>query len=96
MNARCANCGLSFARENGYYLGAMVVSYFAGAFALVPTVLVLKFVLDAEGWLLIAVPVGQILLLGPWMFRYSRLLWLHGEWLWNPEETDAENPGSPP
>ena len=32
MNPTCPHCGLRFEREPGYFLGAMMVAYFVGAF----------------------------------------------------------------
>jgi uncharacterized protein (DUF983 family) len=76
MHARCPVCGLQFEREPGYFVGAMYLSYglaiIATAVVWLPMVLLgrsLGEVLLASGALLIAA--------SPWLFRYSRVLWLH-------------------
>jgi len=77
MNADCPRCVYHFERENGYFLGSMVISYFIGGFSAVPTLMLLIF---AAGWDPLeatAVSCLQILLIHPPLFHFSRLAWLH-------------------
>jgi uncharacterized protein (DUF983 family) len=84
MNSRCAVCGLEFERENGYFLGAMVLSYFVGAAILIPGLIVLRFGLGLPlEWCIAATVLGTFLL-SPFLFRYSRLAWIHGEQFFDP------------
>jgi uncharacterized protein (DUF983 family) len=76
MRTQCPVCGLRFEREPGYFVGAMYLSYglaiIGTAFVWLPMVLLgrsLGEVLLASGALLIVA--------SPWLFRYSRVLWLY-------------------
>ena len=77
MHRRCSECDLAFEREPGYFLGAMYFSYGMGILAVAPLVLALMFwsglPASSIGWL-----AGlELLLLSPWLFRYSRVAWMH-------------------
>lgn len=84
MNTACPVCGLVFEREQGYYTGAMVVSY---AIA-VPTYGLIVIALLLFG---VAPPVALLvggalyLVLAPFIFRYSRVVWLHFDWRIDPD-----------
>lgn len=84
MNVACPGCGLPFERENGYFLGAMMVSYFLGAFSVIPTLLLLRFAFEAELFTLIAIPCLQVVGMNPLLFRYSRVIWLYMDWKSDP------------
>jgi len=74
MNTACPVCGLVFDRESGYFAGAMVLSY-----ALAVPILAA---------MVVALIIGNTayLVLVPFIFRYSRVLWLHLDWLIDPGE----------
>jgi uncharacterized protein (DUF983 family) len=85
MAARCATCGLSFERAQGYWVGAIYVNYGA------TVIIALAGALAAWAWAGIST-AAQLWLWLPfvalfplWFFRYSRSLWLALEWLLNPE-----------
>jgi hypothetical protein len=85
MNEACPLCGYVFGREEGYFTGAMYVSYFLG--------LVLVFALIAILWpmwpshtlaaigALFGVATPMYLVMVPAVFRYSRVVWLHLDWV---------------
>lgn len=79
MNEHCAVCGHRFMREEGFFQGAMYVSYVAGIgeFAVVALVayLWLSRYLGVAMALVIAVLVHLALV--PFLFQYSRVLWAH-------------------
>jgi uncharacterized protein (DUF983 family) len=76
MHARCAACGLVFAREQGYFTGAMYLSYGLGLLATAPVWLPMALLGRPLGEVLPV--VGGLLIAGsPWLFRYARVLWLH-------------------
>ena len=77
MNARCSKCRLVYEREQGYFLGAMVFSYFFACASTVPTIIVLVFAFHASTAALILIPTGQLILMNPLLFRLSRLVWLY-------------------
>ena len=85
MNDACPVCGLVFEREPGYFTGAMVVSYVLAVpilGAMVVGLMVLAH-LDAVPALLIG--DAAYLALVPFIFRYSRVVWLHFDWAIDPE-----------
>ena len=77
MNRTCPACGCPFEREPGYFLGAMYFSYAFAVSAATPLVLALLFWSDLTltqiGW----IAGAELLVLSPWLFRYSRVVWLH-------------------
>jgi uncharacterized protein (DUF983 family) len=85
MNATCPRCGLAFGREPGYYLGAMYFGYGLGA-------LVLGLLLLAAWWIWPAWELHHLLLVAllaflpflPVIFRYSRVIWLHFDHVFDP------------
>ena len=84
MNEPCPHCGLLFEREPGYWTGAMVASYALGVPVLVVIVAALWVL---TGWDILAVLiVGDALFLvaAPFVWRYSRVVWLYVDWLIDP------------
>jgi uncharacterized protein (DUF983 family) len=86
MYERCPCCGLKYEREQGYFLGAMYVSYAMG----VPIVLALVLFY----WKLTAWPLKRLLLASavtfllfvPAIIRYSRIAWLHIDRAFDPDK----------
>jgi hypothetical protein len=84
MEPRCAVCGLKFEREEGYFLGAMYISY---ALALV-TITALAAVLWAwDGHLLRDILWAVLLFipLTPLLTLFSRTLWIYLDQAIDPE-----------
>jgi uncharacterized protein (DUF983 family) len=76
MHARCPMCGLVFAREQGYFTGAMYLSYGLALIVTAPVWLIMVWLERSLGEVLLV--IGPLLLVGsPWLFRYARVLWLH-------------------
>ena len=77
MNERCSHCGLKFEREQGYFLGAMYISY---GLAL-PTIAILAVLLWwlAKLTLLKAIWWGLILFIpfAPMLSFLARVLWIY-------------------
>jgi hypothetical protein len=77
MYSACPACGLIFGRENGYFTGAMIVSYILA----VPLLSLLCWL----AWLVTGWPVEWVILVGglyflpfaPAIFRSSRVIWIH-------------------
>ncbi|MGA7379629.1 MAG: DUF983 domain-containing protein [Terriglobales bacterium] len=90
MQERCPACGLKFEREQGYFLGAMYISY---ALALV-TILGLALILwAATPWSLQKITVLAILIflpLAPTLTLLSRVLWIYLDWAIDPELPSAD------
>jgi hypothetical protein len=85
MNERCPACGHVFGREPGYFLGAMYFGYALGVPVL--GLFLLLAWLQWPDWplyqLLLVALVGFIPLL-PVVFRYSRILWMHFDQMFDP------------
>lgn len=72
----CPECGLSFEREPGYFLGSFYVSYGIGAAVAIPTVLIVILFDVSVGWLFPIVALW-VAVMGPLIVSYSRVLWYH-------------------
>jgi hypothetical protein len=85
MNERCPNCDLKFEREEGYFLGAMYISY---GLALV-TIVALAFLLWAvTPWSLQKIVLWAIVLflpLAPTLTLFARVLWIYLDWVIDPQ-----------
>ncbi|HKZ38667.1 MAG TPA: DUF983 domain-containing protein [Chryseolinea sp.] len=77
MNATCPHCGVRLEPEPGFYQGAMYVGYgfTIGIILLIGAILYLLG--DFEDWVYISVSIGIMLLLVPFNYRYSRILYLY-------------------
>jgi uncharacterized protein (DUF983 family) len=86
MNAVCPVCGLKFDRESGYFAGAMVISYALAVPILAGMVIALITLGGVD--VVVALIIGNTgyLVLVPFIFRYSRVVWLHLDWLIDPAE----------
>ena len=81
MNPACPMCGYDFEREEGYYTGAMYISY-----TLALGLLFAMFGIAVPFWhnysmggvcMLFAILMPPFLVMVPVLFRYSRVVWLH-------------------
>jgi uncharacterized protein (DUF983 family) len=85
MNERCPNCGLKFEREEGYFLGAMYISYGLALITIVGLALLLWAV---TSWSLQKIVVWAIVLFlpaAPTLTLFSRVLWIHLDWVIDPQ-----------
>lgn len=76
MNAFCPSCQLKLEREYGYFTGAMYFSYAMG----IPLIgfLTLALYQFFQTWpLSLGIAWLFFLPLTPWIFRYSRIFWIH-------------------
>jgi len=87
MNERCPCCGLKFEREEGYFLGAMYISYGLGVIVIVA----LGFVLwEFTHWPLKRVVLWAVLIFlptAPSLVLFSRVLWIYLDQAFDPEKT---------
>lgn len=84
MQPKCPECGLSFEREPGFYLGAMYFSYALAILSALPLCLTLFFLDVPPVWNGLA-GAGLISLLSPLLIRYSRVMWLHFDQRFDPQ-----------
>jgi uncharacterized protein (DUF983 family) len=86
MNESCPSCGLSFHREAGYYLGAMYFSYAIACVFIAAATLALVFCFPQhDDRLLVLCAAVLFLPFVPLTFRWSRVLWMHFDQLFDPE-----------
>ena len=76
-NKVCTSCQYAIEREPGYFLAANMISYSAGFLVILPTLMLLMFTFDVSGTWLAIIPSLELILLLPFMFRFSRLFWLY-------------------
>ena len=84
MHEICPVCGLRFEREPGYWTGAMVASYSLGVPVLIALIALVWLI---TRWDLLAVlALADVLFIGtaPIVWRYSRVVWLHLDWVIDP------------
>ena len=77
MNPKCSECGVVFEREDGYFLGSLVLAYFMTGGMVVP---VFSWLLLGAGWELpdaLALCTALIVLSNPVLFYVTRMLWVH-------------------
>ncbi len=85
MLERCPNCDLKFEREQGYFLGAMYISY---GLALITIVVLALLVWASTSWSLQKIILLAILLflpLAPSLTLFSRVLWIYLDRAIDPE-----------
>ena len=77
MHRECPVFGLPFEREQGYFIGAMYISYGAA----IPVYLALYFLVRhlMHRSVLIDISLAMVIFLPfvPFVFRYSRILWIY-------------------
>lgn len=85
MPDKCVNCGQSYQIEDGFYLGAMFVSYAIGV-AIFITFWVATSVLFPEMtyWNQVIVEAIAIIVLFPVNFWFSRIIWINLNVNFNP------------
>ena len=84
MNETCGVCGLRFMREEGYFLGAMYVSYGLGVITVLPVAMVMAVVLGWHLALALTLMALQTLISVPLFLRYSRVIWLYFDQAFDP------------
>jgi uncharacterized protein (DUF983 family) len=78
MNDPCPVCGLIFQREEGYFLGAMYVSYVLSSVLLTVFYFTLGALLPNVGTVLLPLlALVPYLPFVPLVFRYSRVFWVY-------------------
>lgn len=85
MNERCGVCDLKFEREQGYFLGAMYISY---GLALATIALITAVLWAATGSRITTVAIWAVVLflpLAPTITLFSRVLWLYLDHAFDPE-----------
>jgi uncharacterized protein (DUF983 family) len=100
MNETCPVCGLRFEREIGYWTGAMVASYAIGIPVLALIFLAVWLTMQWDFLVVLLVADALFFVAAPFVWRYSRIVWLHLDWLIDPVTAPPgasapEGPASP-
>lgn len=78
MNMTCPHCEVRLEPEPGFYQGAMYVGYAITIACIVAVSFVLYFLAGHPSeWVYIGTVIGIMILLIPFNYRYSRVLYLH-------------------
>ena len=79
MNDRCSVCGHRFMREEGFFQGAMYISYVVGVLEFAVIALVAYLWLSRWVGVAMALVLAVVvhLALVPALFQYSRVIWAH-------------------
>ena len=77
MHSSCSHCGLKYEMEQGFWYGAMYISYAMGVAITVSDVDALTVLTDWGVWEKSGVATMALILFVPPMFRYSRNLWIN-------------------
>ncbi|MEQ9424824.1 MAG: DUF983 domain-containing protein [Cyclobacteriaceae bacterium] len=78
MKATCDTCGLRFQVEPGFFIGAMYISYAIIVGIIVVTAITLfNLFNNPDLWVYMAVVIGTTTILLPFIYRYSRVLFLY-------------------
>jgi hypothetical protein len=78
MNDPCPECGLIFEREEGYFLGAMYVSYGLSVGFIGVAYLLVRSLWPGSGTVVdMLLTLALYLPFVPLVFRYSRVLWIY-------------------
>jgi uncharacterized protein (DUF983 family) len=78
MHENCSHCGHKFEKEQGFWYGAMYVSYAVTVAMSVATfILTFLFYPVASVWIYISMIAIVILGLAPITFRISRMIWMN-------------------
>lgn len=85
MHDVCPACGHVFEREPGYFVGAMYISYaLAIPMYLLLVAILRSFMRGASDIAVLAAGLPLVCLAAPLLFRYSRVIWMHFDWVFDP------------
>lgn len=88
MHERCSHCGHKYEIENGFWYGAMYVSYaLTVAFSVASFILTYLFYPQATVWVYFGLIVLVLLGLAPVTFRLSRMIWMNFFTHYDPEKS---------
>lgn len=77
MPEECPRCKQDFIIEPGFWFGAMFVSYFLSAFAMLIPIGIGILVLGSVGWPFVLTTIFVMLLFYVYIFKLSRSIYFH-------------------
>jgi len=98
MNENCPVCQLDFDRgEPGYFTGAMYASY-ALAIPLIALLTLIEYII-LRSWSLLGLVVlasASCVPLTPWIWQYSRVIWMYFDRYFDPDASPEKRDDSGP
>lgn len=85
MYDKCPVCHHTYEPEPNFYYGSMYVSYAYTVAIFVATYIISAVFFGLSMWTTIGILVGLLVVLGPYLFRLSRVTWLSFFVKYNPE-----------
>ncbi len=73
----CEECKQRIEPEPGFYYGAMYINYAFSVVLLAFCIGILYAVYHFNSYIVLGTYVGGLVVMGPWMFRYSRVLYMN-------------------
>lgn len=95
MARRCPVCGLSFEREDGYFVGAMYVGMVTTSGLAIGLYAVGRLLLDLGDGVLLAILIPVMLVLPPLLWRHTRAIWLALDYAIDPRPPSGGEGGPP-
>lgn len=86
MNSHCPVCGVPFERETGFFLMSIYFAYAVDMLAIAPFI-VWSVIHDLPIWMMLLGMAVALLLLAPFTLRFTRVLWLHLDELFDPRRS---------
>lgn len=88
MHTHCSQCNLKYEMENGFWYGAMYVSYaLTVALSVASFILTFLFYPAAGVWIYISAIVFVLVGMAPITFRASRLIWMNFFFTYDPTKS---------
>jgi hypothetical protein len=85
MHAHCKQCGQNFNPEPGFYYGAMYASYGLAVGLFLFYFFLFELFYQVSGIVFMSLYTFTLLALFPYLFRYSRVMYIHLFYGYNPE-----------
>ncbi|MEP0272538.1 MAG: hypothetical protein ABJF93_11665 [Balneola sp.] len=76
MKEKCSNCGFRFEKEPGYFTGAMYISYGLCIIEMVTIFMLFQLTTIHSDYLIYFLSL-TVILLWPFNFRMSRIIWMY-------------------
>jgi ABC-2 type transport system ATP-binding protein len=89
MQSECLTCGLTFEREQGYFLGAIYINYAATVACMLVGFFILDYLVHLSLTYQIIIWCGFGIVFPMLFYRYSKSLWLCLDFIFSPVEEDV-------
>ena len=89
MHRTCAQCGIVYERERGYFMMSVFVGYVMGFFIVVPVLAALYFTVRPSMMGYLVGAVVALVLAIPFIFHYARVIWMHLDELMDPRQVSS-------